>query len=146
MSKINKKPSPGKGRENLKLFLNTVFVTKHKERIPIMFYKINNQPFEVDIHVQLIDVEISKTHTIHVKVTNKYTNEIIFEGDQSFNMEKEGKKPEGYENVNTGIAELGIPLSMDPDEIKGVNTLNIEVTIEGNKQTIQLFLAGDVNG
>ena len=61
-------------------------------------------------------------------------------------MEKEGKKPEGYENVNTGIAELGIPLSMDPDEIKGVNTLNIEVTIEGNKQTIQLFLAGDVNG
>lgn len=77
--------------------LNTVFVTKHKERIPIMFYKINNQPFEVDIHVQLIDVEISKTHTIHVKVTNKYTNEIIFEGDQSFNMEKEGKKPEGKE-------------------------------------------------
>ena len=130
----------------MKLFLNTVFVTKHKERVPIMFYKIGNQPFEVDIHVQLVDVEINKTHTIHVKVTNKYTKENIFEGDQSFNMEKEGKKPEGYENVNTGIAELGIPSSMNPDEIKGVNTLNIEVTIEGNKQTIQLFLAGDVNG
>ena len=111
-----------------------------------MFYKINDNPFEVDIHVQLIDVEVSKTHTIHVKVTNKYTNKIIFEGDQSFNIEAEGQKPEGYENVNRGIAELGIPLSMEPDEIKGVNTLNIEVTIEGSKQNVQLFLAGDVNG
>lgn len=35
---------------------------------------------------------------------------------------------------------------MEPDEIKGVNTLNIEVTIEGSKQNVQLFLAGDVNG
>ena len=130
----------------MKIFLNTVFITRHKERIPIMFYKIDNNPFEVDIHVQLIDVEVSKTHTIHVKVTNKYTNKIIFEGDQSFNIEAEGQKPEGYENVNRGIAELGIPLSMEPDEIKGVNTLNIEVTIEGSKQNVQLFLAGDVNG
>lgn len=130
----------------MKIFLNTVFITRHKERIPIMFYKIDNNPFEVDIHVQLIDVEVSKTHTIHVRVTNKYTNEKIFEGDQSFNMESEGQKPEGYENVNRGIAELGIPLSMEPDEIKGVNTLNIEVTIEGSKQNVQLFLAGDVNG
>ncbi|MRG89889.1 hypothetical protein [Limosilactobacillus reuteri] len=130
----------------MKIFLNTVFITRHKERIPIMFYKIDNNPFEVDIHVQLIDVEVSKTHTIHVRVTNKYTNEKIFEGDQSFNMESDGQKPEGYENVNRGIAELGIPLSMEPDEIKGVNTLNIEVTIEGSKQNVQLFLAGDVNG
>lgn len=130
----------------MKIFLNTVFITRHKERIPIMFYKIDNNPFEVDIHVQLIDIEVSKTHTIHVRVTNKYTNEKIFEGDQSFNMESDGQKPEGYENVNRGIAELGIPLSMEPDEIKGVNTLNIEVTIEGSKQNVQLFLAGDVNG
>lgn len=129
----------------MKLILNTVFITKHTERVPIMFYKVD-QPFEIDIHVQMVDVQINKTHTITVKVSDNHTGKVIFTGNQRFNMANEGKKPEGFENVNVGIVELGIPLSMEPHEIKGVNTLNIEVTIEGNKQTVQLFLAGDVNG
>lgn len=110
-----------------------------------MFYKVE-QPFEIDIHVQMVDVQVDKTHTITVKVSDKHTGKVIFTGDQKFNMADEGKKPEGYENVNVGIVELGIPLSMEPHEIEGVNTLNIEVTIEGNRQNVQLFLAGDVNG
>lgn len=130
----------------MKTILNSVFITKHKERIPILFYDVRNNKFNIDIHVQMVDVSVNQTHTIYVKVTNKQTGQELYQGEQHFNMQKEGVAPEGYEDVHRGIVEVAMPFSMEPEEYKSVNTLNIEVTIEGNKQNVQLFLAGEVDG
>lgn len=130
----------------MKTILNSVFITKHNERTPILFYDVRGHEFNIDIHVQMVDVSVEETHTIHVKVTNKQTGKQIYQGEQHFNMHKEGVAPEGYEDVHRGIVEIAMPFSMEPAEFKDVNTLDVEVTIEGNKQNVQLFLAGEVDG
>lgn len=111
-----------------------------------MFYDVSTKPLEIDIHVQMVDVAVAEDHIVHIKASNKQTGHELFNGSQTFNMDKEAQTPKGYEGVKNGIVEIAMPFTMERAEIKDVNTLNIEVTIEGNKQNVQLFLAGEVDG
>lgn len=129
-----------------KLTINSLFITQHDQRVPIMFYQLGNQPYQVDIHLQLINVTIDQQHTVHIVVTDNQTGRVIFDGQEKLDLSNDGPRPTGYEEVNDSILEISIPFNMEPEDVDGVNRLDFKVTIEGETAMTQLFLAGEVDG
>ncbi len=126
--------------------LNTIFITDSGKRIPIMYKPFESSPLRVDVHVQLVNLLANETQKFTVKVFDPVTKRPILDSNKSFNMKNEANKPKNYDDVNVGMAELGMPLSLTQDDIKDSNKIAVQVTIDGETQTIELFLAGEIDG
>ena len=121
--------------------INALFITSHKDKQPIMVYQLQNEPYLVDIHVQVTHIPLQQTHTISIEATNADSGKLILKADKQFALKNVTNDP-----TNQGLAELSLPFEFDEEDIHGANTLLFKVTIEKSSQEVELSLGRGQNG
>lgn len=115
--------------------INALFITNHKDKQPIMIYQLTDEPYLVDVHVQVIDIPLNETHTINIQVTNANSGQLILKADKQFALKDVTNNP-----THKGLAEMSLPFKFEDEDLQGANTLLFQVTIEKSSQEVELSL------
>lgn len=115
--------------------INALFITNHKDKQPIMIYQLTDEPYLVDVHVQVIDIPLNETHTINIQVTNANSGQLILKADKQFALKDATNNP-----THKGLAEMSLPFQFEDEDLQGANTLLFQVTIEKSSQEVELSL------
>jgi hypothetical protein len=103
--------------------INTIYVTKVNQKVPIMIYQLNqDEGLEIDIHVQYMEFT-SGTHTFAMHVEDQNKNILLENGTEKI------KFPD-FRSNNFGLGEVVLFLTTDSNEIKGVNYVDITITVD----------------
>lgn len=114
------------------LQINSLYVTRHNSSTPIMLYQADWRPIVVDIHTQLVNAQAGKAYTITLDVFDFENGRSIYKASHSFSLMED--------ELLESTADATIVLKLEDVDIKGVNQLLLQVTIEGEKQSTKLYL------
>lgn len=114
------------------LQINSLYVTRHNSSTPIMLYQADWRPIIVDIHTQLVNALAGKEYTITLDVFDFETGKNIYNASHSFSLMED--------ELLESTTDATVALELDDDDVKGVNQLLLQVTIEGVEQSTKLYL------
>ncbi|ETY74786.1 hypothetical protein EFO98_07130 [Lactiplantibacillus argentoratensis] len=126
--------------------ISSVFITRNKERDPILVYQVDNNGLYINVHVQCANLKFGK-HTFTLSVKDKNGKEYL----EDKNIEIEIADDGTTQSANSAIAEAILYIEMTPEELYGLNHIIISTRVDAseapelNSTNILYLLKGDVD-